>query len=643
MHPAPPPLLRGWGPFRLREWTTKLMKTFKHTVDGESIPIYYPEYSDDLDEFWVFMRKGSRILALDTETTGLRIFSAGFACRLVQIGDATEAWVLDADRWRDEIQRALADPGQRWVCHNAPFDLLVLDVTGLASLADLGPRVFDTFILSHLCDPRTEADGGAGLGLKALSTVYVDPTAADTSKDLYEVFHKEYKATKETGWALIDIDHPLYVTYAGLDVIYTSRLFRELTILIRREGMSDLAKFEHRVQLLTTAQQRRGLLVDVEYTRAQGVDLAAEAEHFAEVAARYGVANVNSTKQVTAALLGMGEVWDEVTRTGLPAVGKEVLLPMADLNPQWEALTVRTANPLADAVLRSKRAQKWGNTYVGAFLNDRDSDDRIHPFIRSLAARTARMSVANPPLQQLPSGDWTIRRCIIADRGQTIIAADYAAVEMRVLAALAGVSRMKTLIAEGADLHTETARLVYSAEEWDAADGPARKRMRGLMKTVGFGKVYGGGLKGLARQSGLSVDAVRPALEGYDRAYPEITRWGQSLQRSAASKGNAVYTPIGRRLPLDRERAYAATNYVVQSTARDVLAQALCRIDDAGMSEFVLLPVHDELVCQAPTADAADVVKEIGRLMETTINGVFIASDPQVYGPSWGHGYGATV
>ena len=471
-------------------------------------------------------------MALDTETTGLRIFARGFQCRLVQFGSETEAWVLRADRWRSVIQEALRRE-IRWVCHNAPFDLLVLDATGLASLDVLGPRVFDTYILAHLCDPRTESDGGPGLGLKPLSTIYVDNDAQDTAKGLYEVFRREYKATKATGWALIDVGHPLYVTYAGLDVVYTARLLRELSILIRQSGLSDLAQFEHRVQLFTTHQQRRGLRVDVDYTTGLRSSLSTEADDYRSVAAGYGVDNINSTRQVIAALEGMGEVWSEKTATGNPAVGKDVLLPMADLDRDWKRLHVRDEpNPLADAIIRSKRAMKWSESYVVPFLEDRDEGDRIHPFIKSLAARTARMSVSNPPLQQLPSSDWTIRRCIVADPGQTIVAADYSAVEMRVLAALADVKVMKRLISEGADLHAETARLVYGAE-WDLADDKAKKRMRGLMKGVGFGKVYGGGPTGLARQTGPPLRAGQARHRRLRRRLPG----GPALEPPAPADG----------------------------------------------------------------------------------------------------------
>ena len=135
---------------------------------------------------------------------------------------------------------------------------------------------------------------------------------------------------------------------------------------------------------------------------------------------------------------------------------------------------------------------------------------------------------------------------------------------------------------------------------------------------------------------------LRPTAKSKHRIFfPGIRRYGQRLQSRAQYGKREVVTVSGRHLPLDRDRLYAATNYVVQSTARDLLAQAIVDIFDAGMGDHLLLPVHDELVAQAPEKEAEEVIHEIGRLMGSTFYGIPIVSDPEVYGPSWGHGYGA--
>lgn len=620
------------------------MIRLSHTVAGDDVPIYFPETDDDLLGFENFMRYKTerQVVAVDTETTGLHTYGPDFAVRLVQFGTATEAWVLRVDRFADAIRRAFGDLSRQFVMHNAPYDLLALDRVGLASFEDLGPRTFDTYILAHLADPRLESEGGTGLGLKPLSAVYVDSEAEDTAKGLYSVFRSEYKATKETGWAKIDIDHPLYIRYAGLDVIYTARLLRELGILIKGNGLSRLAHFEHRVQLITTAMQRRGMLVDVDYTRQLVADLAEEEERHKATAARFGVDNVNSTRQVTAALQGMGEEWSTKTATGNLSVGKDVLLGMADLDHQWTRNNRRDPNPVADAVVRAKRASKWSTSYAQAFLDRRDAGDRIHPSIKSLAARTARMSVSDPPLQQLPSGDWTIRRGIIADPGMSIVSVDYSQVEMRVLAALSGDPNMLRAIASGEDLHTFTAKLILGPR-WETMTDTERAKARKLYKGVGFGKVFGGGAGTLSKQTGAPYDDVKLAIGEYDSVFPGIKAYGRRLQRQAGWGRYEVVTPFGRHLPLDRDRMYAATNYVVQSTARDLLASALIRLDDAGLTDNLLLPIHDELLGQAPTADAEEFAQEVRRLMESTFQGVEITADAEVGGHSWGSLYGAAA
>ena len=607
-----------------------------YRVSGEEVKIRTVETADDLRAFDDFLRRTSgQILGFDTETTGLHVWGREFRVRLVQIGNGREAYVLpvEVDPAIFAAARiALRDPVRRFVAHNAPFDLLVADRTGLADLDDLGPRTFDTYILAHLCDPRTEADGGPGLSLKPLSTIYVDPEAADTQKGLYEVFRRDYKATKATGWALIDTFHPVYTLYAGLDVIYVSRLFVELSTLIKGNGLGRLAHWEHAVQMVTTRQQKRGLRIDTVYTPRLISRLAEEADRYRGVAADYGVENVNSTRQVQEALLGMGETLTEKTASGALSVGKGVLLPLADLDARtWERLGNREPNPVADAVVRTKRAAKWGESYGQAFMDLRDENDRIHPFVKSLAARTARMSVSTPPLQQLPSSDWTIRRAIIADEGMWIGGIDYKSMELRVLAALADVAAMKTAIREGRDLHDFTATLIYGE-----GFTPTQRR---YSKGVGLGKVFGGGATGLAKQIGAPYEQVKYAVDRYDEVYPEVSAYSRRLQRQARYGKQEVVTPFGRHLPLDRDRAYACVNYAVQSTARDLIAKALVDIEKAGLGDHVLLPVHDELIVQAPREDVEDVVREVGRLMESVFMGVPIESDPEVYGPSWGHGY----
>jgi DNA polymerase-1 len=612
------------------------MRTYTYTLAGEECSVFMPERRSELGGFDRFLAQGDKVLGLDTETTGLDLYTPGYEVRLVQFGNAREAWVLRVDLFADAIRRALRQP-RTFVVHNASFDLQVIDRHLGVTIEELGDRVVDTKILAHLLDPRQRHEGGAGLRLKELAEIHVDDTAPDTQDGLNAVFRTikhpvtGKPCTKDNGWAFVPIDHPTYVLYAGLDVLLVTRLFYELAPLVRDLKLSHLSKFEHLFQSYLAIMQRKGVLLDVPYIEDLRGTLSAEAEHYRGVAARYGAANVNSTAQVAACLLAMGETLTERTKTGWK-VDKAVMLPLADLDPQWERIEARDPNPLADAVLRAKRAAKWGESYAGAFLDLRDSEDRLHASIGGLQARTARMSISRPPLQQLPSSDWKIRRAIIADPGQLIVASDYAQVEMRVLAALCQDETLVEAILSGTDLHDFTAAKVFGPD--------FSKLQRKTAKAIGFGKVYGGGATTVARQTGQSEDAVRPAMAAYDSTFPGIKKYARALQRRAEYGKKEVVTVSGRHLPLDRDRLYAATNYVVQSTARDLLAQAVVDLFDAGLGGHLLLPVHDELVAQGPAEDAEELVREIGRIMGSTFYGIPILSDPEVYGRSWGSGYG---
>lgn len=608
------------------------MIEYTHTLKGRERTIRYAEDDHDLATFRAWLEEPRRALAFDTETTGLDWASPTFRLRLAQFGDLDTAWVIPVElgvRFEDAARYALK-VAPALVCHNATFDLLIADryLRG-CPLERTMPKTTDTYVLAHLLDPRARQEGGTGHGLKALSEAFVDASAPDTTGGLTEVFRREYKATKATGWALIDRTHPTYVRYAGLDVLLTAELLEVLGPACLAEGWAPLIQFEHALMLVVAKMVRRGILVDVDYTTRLQAELAEESERWSAEAALYGVSSVHAPAQVAAALQALGETLTDKTDTGALSVAKEVLLPLADLGQDWKRIGAREPNPLAQAVLHAKRASKFAKSYAQAFLDLRDGADRLHANVNALKARTARMSIDTPPLQQLPSGDWKVRRCLVADPGQLIVAADYSQVEMRVLAALAKERRMLDAIASGEDLHDTTARLMFG----EGFTKPQRK----LAKNTGFGKVYGGGAKTLARQSGTTLEVAKAAVRMYDRTYPGIRRYSKGLQSKAQHSGRYVYTTSGRRLPLDGDRLYSATNYVIQSTARDVLGQALLELDAQGLGDYLLLPVHDEVVAQAPAAEAQDVVEAIGRTMTFEFYGVTLATDPEVCGPSWGH------
>ncbi|WP_425586395.1 hypothetical protein [Streptomyces showdoensis] len=146
------------------------MLTFRHTVAGESVTVNVPEDTTDLKLFWDWLNRARERgpIALDTETTGLNIYSAGYRLRTVQFGDAHEAWVLlyEQGGYHAQYAREAIPRCREVLIHNAAFDWLVLDEHAGIRLEDLAPHTTDTRILAALMLrssswSRREATAGA--------------------------------------------------------------------------------------------------------------------------------------------------------------------------------------------------------------------------------------------------------------------------------------------------------------------------------------------------------------------------------------------------------------------------------------------------------------------------------------------------
>ncbi|MFB7643906.1 DNA polymerase [Streptomyces sp. NPDC056084] len=611
------------------------MKTYTHLVAGEPVTIHALETEADVATARDWLKTVQpRSLALDTETSGLDTFRPSHKLRTVQYGTATTAWVVPVERGPafQDLARTVVTRCPELVIHNAAYDLLVLDRHGIAPLDDVWERVRDTKILAHLRDSRQDFEGGVGVSLKPLSAWFVDPSAPDTQAGLTSVFHA-HGLTKATGFARIPYQDETYQKYAGLDVIYTARLRpcleRELEVLSIPPALVD---YEHRLMAICARMERTGMLLDVPYTQGLADRLQDQAQEHTLRAARYGVENINSTAQVATALLAMGETLTETTPSGSLKVDKSVLLDAADLDDQWQPRATRRGNPLAHAVLHAKRAAKWRQSYALAMLDNRDAAGRIHPKINTLGAKTGRASVSDPPLQQLPSKGWEIRRSIVAEPGMAYFSVDQSSVELVVLAALSQEPRMCQAIRDGRNLHDFTATLMFG-------EG-FTKHQRDLAKIAGLGTSYQGGAATLAKQTGQPVDLMRDTLSRYARAYPGVKRWARGLQRHALANGCEIRTPSGRRLVLDRDKLYKATAYICQSTARDTMGQALLDLEAKGLTSHLNLWVHDEVLGTAPEREAAEIAAEVAATVRMNLFGVPIGTDAVVYGRTWAGGYG---
>lgn len=582
------------------------------------------ENEADLEGFRDFIRRNLKGLAVDSETTGLDTYTPGNRLRLVQFGHRTEAWVVPVERgerFREDARRALLGIN-RLVIHNAAFDLNVFDRHLGIPQEQLWPKVLDTQILAKLIDPRPREKGGAGTSLEDLTDRYIDPEIATSVKGLMTRLAKEHKTTKNRIWKVIDLFHPEYNLYAGMDCILAARL---VSLLLPRIPSSarDLVAFEHEIAEVCSYMERTGFLVDVDYTRGLSERLTQDEAKFAEIAKSLGCDNVNSPDQVADVLEARGVKILGRTPSGKRQVNATLLDSLVDQGDEF-----------AIAVREAKKARKWRSTWVDVFLKEMDEYGRCHPKINTLQARTGRMSITGIPAQTLPAADWLIRRCFIADEGHRPGSIDYKGQELRVLAAL---SRDRTMIAAFArddNLHLMTARAAFGPD----VEKDSKQYKAGKM--TNFARVFGGGGKVVAEQAGIPLDLAKQVVAAFDKRYPGVSEYSRKLARLAAAHGY-ITTPSGRRLPVDPSRAYSALNYIVQSTSRDVTCRGLLRLHKDGYTPYLRLPIHDEVLASLPAQQAEWGAGEIARLMAEDMGPVLIDTDAEVGIRSWGSLYGA--
>ena len=583
------------------------MRVHDRDILGVLVSVYVVETAADAAVFADWVRDvGAGWVGVDTETSGLDSWADGWELRLVQFATPNVAFVLDPVKFRDEVQVALLSM-PRTVFHNRPFDAAALTRGGFEHLAWDGG--IDTQVLAHIADSRSSRDGAVGHGLKALADAMIQPGLSDDQVEL-KAWARANKVSVATMFATAPTE--LFEAYAGMDAILTVRLAKLLADKVEAIGCGHLVEFEIELQRVGADIQETGFKIDRAYAEWLGDHLESQAVDATTKLRMLGVDNPNSNSQVAGALIEAGVVWDGVTASGKPSVASDVLDSVD--------------HPVADLVKAYRSANKLRKSYVVRALEASAVDGRCHADIRMLQARTARMSVSNPPLQQLPASDAMIRRMFVADPGMAICAVDYSQIELRVLAALSGEESMIAAIADGVDLHTNAA----------VSMGVSRK----VAKMANFLTVYGGGAGQLSKAAGISMGEATAALGAFGRAFPAVAKYGDRLQFGAKYGADPVVTASGRRLMLDRGRLYSATNYVVQSSARDVLAEAMLMVDeDRVLSGCLLMPVHDELIFQAPIDEAEAWVDRMVDLMECDFKGVHLAAEGEIYGASWGHGY----
>ena len=271
-----------------------------------------------------------------------------------------------------------------------------------------------------------------------------------------------------------------------------------------------------------------------------------------------------------------------------------------------------------------------------------------------------------------------IRTSFIAPDGCRFIIADFSAIEARVIAWLANEKWRLDVFADGGDIYCASASEMFKV--------PVEKhgvnhelRAKGKIAELACG--FGGGVNALkafgADKMGLSDEDMDSIIKKWRASSPNICKLWRDVEAAAFSaikskspiachKGISFHAiddflfinlPSGRKLAYFKPRiikkddkealAYFGNiqssggwglistwggklvENIVQAIARDCLAVALTRLDDAGYK--IVMHIHDEIVCEMPNSKGS--LEEVINIMCRPIvwaDGLLLAADGYV-------------
>ena len=630
-----------------------------------------------LDELTAYIDSALKApqVAYDSETDGLDTITAnilGFslcyeAGKAVYIPIARPSDDLFADTTGIPLKDALTQLLRLFqakdvtvIMHNAKFDLKVL-ATNIkkagfknAELTDkiLESSIYDTMIFAWLQNPeRTgknsyslESLGESVLGLKGI----------------------EFSDIVEKGQTFADVPLEKAAPYGAEDADFTLKLaqaqqksgfdpstkLRDRTASpaqppvvecrdsgVSRPQLEELFKLEMSILPILTKMELTGIHLDTATLHAYNKELtegiaAAEQAIYKEVGHEF---NIASPKQLQTVLFEeRGLKAGKKTKTGY-STDTSVLEELALLDP------------VPRMILEYREMAKLNSTYVEALPKLVDDQGRIHTDFVQTGTATGRLSCREPNLQNIPvrnEAGRRIRSAFTAPEGKVLISADYAQIELVVLAHLSDDKNMCKAFIDGTDVHKATAALIYGVTpDQVTAD------MRRTAKTINFGVIYGMSAFRLANDLGISRTQAAQFIDNYFAQYSSVNDFIKETIKKAEETGY-VETILGRRRPIlainsrnKIEKSAAeriAVNSPVQGSAADIVKKAMLGVSEALKKTKspvrLLLQVHDELIFECPD-DKATIEAAIALIKDKMENAVKLKVPLRVsieYGKNWG-------
>jgi DNA polymerase I len=277
---------------------------------------------------------------------------------------------------------------------------------------------------------------------------------------------------------------------------------------------------------------------------------------------------------------------------------------------------IATREPLLRPLVQNISEQRSLGVFLSTFVEaDLDADGRLRCSYNIAGTETLRLSSSENAfgsglnLQNLPKGTapakaqregWielpNIRKIFIPDSGYTFFDGDLERADLLVVIEEAGDADLRAMVREGADIHTENAKLLF---ETSTPTPPQREQAKRWV----HGTNYGGGPRTMAVSCGITVHMAEKLQQRWFAAHPGILEWHTRTASQLRSK-RMVQNAFGyRRYYFDRPEGLLgeALAWIPQSTVACYINRIWLRVYELLPDVQVLLQVHDSLAGQMPS------------------------------------------
>ncbi|MDC1245716.1 DNA polymerase I [Pelagibacteraceae bacterium] len=568
---------------------------------------YYLITSEKEIDEWINEAEEVGELAIDTETSSLDAHQAdlvgislstkiGKAC-YIPIGHKFKGCLNKATVIK-KLKPLLEDRSIKKIGQNIKFDFIVLFKQGINMNS-----MEDTMLMSYVLDA-----GKNRHNMDTLSEIHLQHKT---------ISFKEIVGTgkKEINFSDIELDKAM--EYAAEDADITYRLYKIFNKNLKLEKLTNIYEiFEKPLIKILAFMEIEGIKIDNKFLKKlsekfQKKITKLEKEVFKISKKEFNIASPKQLGEVIYNDLKIAAL--KKTKKGSFATNASVLEDLAFKGHKFPQL-----------VLDWRQMSKLKNTYSDALpehINPKTK--RIHTSFLLAATTTGRLASSDPNLQNIPikSEDGKdIRKAFMAEKGFTLISADYNQIEMRILADLADVKELKKAFKNNEDIHSLTASQVF-----DVDIKKVDQDMRRKAKAINFGIIYGISQYGLAKQINVSNHEADDFLNAYFSRFPEIKIYMEDTIKFCRKSGY-VNNIFGRRTHFNgindknfnvrnfQERA--AINAPIQGSASEIMRLAMIRIDQKFKSlknnkSKILLQIHDELIFEVPEKEVKNITNII--------------------------------